>query len=127
MRTTLGLLLGAIVIIASACVSSTPAVPPSVNVTGSWEGDWSFQNMTLGAGTLSGTFKQDGSKLSGNFLIVGGGGAVRFPAATVIGFVSGNQVILSQPSSGTLTVSGNTMTGTVNGLDPATITLHKKP
>jgi hypothetical protein len=47
----------------------------------------------------------------------------------VIGSVSGNQVTLSQPSSGTLTVNaaGTEMSGWVNGLDQAQVTLHKQP
>jgi hypothetical protein len=128
MRTALRALLVGTMIATSACATTTtPTTPPSVNVTGKWAGDWAFQNSTLGAGTLNGTFQQDGAKLSGNFVIVGGGGAVRSPAATVVGFVSGNQIILSQPSSGTLTVNGNEITGTVNGLDAARVTLRKQP
>jgi len=126
MRTAFTLLFVGLMIVTSAC-ATTPSAPPSVNVTGKWAGDWSFENPTLGGGTLSGTFQQDGARLSGNFLIVGGGRAVRNPAATIVGFVSGNQIILSQPSSGTLTVSGNEITGIVNGLDAAKVTLRKQP
>ena len=108
--------------------ASTPTAPPAVNVTGKWAGDWTYPDPALGGGTLSGTFQQDGGNLSGNFLIIGGGNTVRNPAATIIGFVSGRQVILSQPSSGTLTVneSGNEMTGWINGLDQAKVTLRKQ-
>ena len=128
MRIALPALLVGTIIATSACATSTtPTTPPSVNVTGKWAGDWSFQNPSLGAGTLSGTFQQDGAKLSGSFLTIGGGGAVRNPAATIVGYVSGNQIILSQPSSGTLTVNGNEITGTVNGLDTARVTLRKQP
>ena len=102
--------------------------PPSVNVSGKWAGNWSYPDPAVGGGTLSGTFQQDGEKLSGNFLIIGGGNTVRYPAATIIGFVSGRDVILSQPSSGTLTVneSGNEMSGWINGLDQAKVTLRKQ-
>jgi hypothetical protein len=120
------LLVGAIATI-TGC-ASTPTAPPAVNVTGKWAGNWTYPDPALGGGTLSGTFQQDGGNLSGNFLIIGGGNTVRYPAATVIGFVSGRQVILSQPSSGTLTVneSGNEMTGWINGLDQAKVTLRKQ-
>ena len=121
------MLLGAIVTTAGGC-ASTPTAPPSVNVSGKWAGNWTYPDPALGGGTLSGTFQQDGGKLSGNFLIIGGGNTVRNPAATIIGFVSGRDVILSQPSSGTLTVneSGNEMSGWINGLDQAKVTLRKQ-
>ena len=127
MRTWVALMLGAVIVTVGAC-ASTPTAPPSVNVSGKWAGDWSYPDPAMGGGTLSGTFQQDGGKLSGNFLIIGGGNTVRYPAATIIGFVSGNQVILSQPSSGTLTVNatGTEMSGWVNGLDQAKVTLRKQ-
>ena len=108
--------------------ASTPTAPPSVNVSGKWAGNWTYPDPALGGGTLSGTFQQDGGKLTGNFLIIGGGNTVRNPAATIVGFVSGRDVILSQPSSGTLTVneSGNEMSGWINGLDQAKVTLRKQ-
>ena len=82
----------------------------------------------LAGGTSSVTFQQDGGNLSGNFLIIGGGNTVRYPSASIIGFVSGRQVILSQPSTGTLTVneSGNEMTGWINGIDQAKVTFRKQ-
>ena len=54
---------------------------------------------------------------------------IRHPAATIIGFVTGNQVTISQPSSGTLTVNpaGTEMSGWINGLDQAQVTLRKQP
>ena len=128
MRTRVGLMVGAAMLMAAAC-ATTPMAPPSVNLSGKWAGNWSYSPDTLGAGTLSGTFQQDGNNLSGNFLIIGGGSMVRNPSALVIGFVSGNQVTLSQPGSGTLTVNaaGTEMSGWVNGLDQAKVTLRKQP
>ena len=125
MRALIGILVVSVMIVGSGC-ASTPAAPPTVNVTGSWAGTWSFETASLGGGSLRGTFQQDGARVSGNFTIVGGGSAVRFPAATIIGFVSGNQITLSQPSSGTLTVNGNEMSGVVNGLDAARVRLQKQ-
>jgi hypothetical protein len=127
MRILVVLMLGVVIVTFGAC-ASTPMTPPSVNVSGKWAGDWSYPDPAFGSGTMSGTFQQDEGKLSGNFLIIGGGSTVRYPAATIIGFVSGNQVILSQPSSGTLTVNpaGNEMSGWVNGLDQAKVTLRKQ-
>ena len=127
MRLVASLLLVGAIATTTGC-ASTPTAPPAVNVTGKWAANWTYPDPALGGGTLSGTFQQDGGNLSGNFLIIGGGNTVRYPAATVIGFVSGRQVILSQPSSGTLTVneSGNEMTGWINGLDQAKVTLRKQ-
>src|SRR5207247_2576866 len=105
----------------SAC-ATTPTAPPTVDVTGKWAGDWSFENPRLGAGTLSGTLQQAGDKLSGTFTIIGGGGTVRYPSARIVGFVSGNEVRLSQPSSGTLTVNANELRGIINGLHAASVT-----
>lgn len=122
MRTLLGLLLVSVMIVASAC-ATMPATPPSVDVSGSWAGTWTYENWSLGNGTITGTFKQDGANLSGNFNVTG-------PAlnhvANIIGFVQGNEVRLSQPSTGTLTVSGNQMSGYVNGLNAAKVTLRKQ-
>jgi hypothetical protein len=43
-----------------------------------------------------------------------------------VGTVSGNQILLSQPSLGTLTVTGNEISGVVRGLDDARVTLQKQ-
>ncbi len=122
MRTLLGLLLVSVMIVASAC-ATMPAPPPSVDVTGSWAGTWTYENWSLGNGTITGTFKQDGANLSGNFNVTG---PSLNHVANIIGFVQGNDVRLSQPSTGTLTVTGNQMSGYVNGLNPAKVTLRKQ-
>jgi hypothetical protein len=122
MRVKIGVALASVMLAASAC-ATTPAAPPSVNVTGNWVGTWNYENPTLGGGDLRGTFKQDGSSLSGHFDVTG---PVVNRTASVIGFVSGNEVRISQPSSGTFTVAGNQMTGTINGLNVAKVTLRKQ-
>jgi hypothetical protein len=119
---TSGMLAG-VVLVLSACASSTPSAPPSVDVTGRWVGTWNYENPTLGGGQISGTFKQEGSKLAGKFDVTG---PVVNNTAEVIGFVSGNELRISQPSSGWFTVTGNQMTGTINGLNVAKITLRKQ-
>ena len=128
MRVRAALTVAVLMLTAAGC-ATTPMSPPSANLTGKWAGNWSYEPSTIGAGALSGSFQQDGNKLSGNFLIIGGGSAVRNPSAMLIGFISGNQVTLSQPSSGTLTVNadGTEMSGWVNGLDQAKVTLRKQP
>jgi len=100
-----------------------PSAPPSVNVTGNWVGTWQYENIQSGSGDLRGSFQQDGSKLSGNFSVTG---PVLNRTANVEGVVSGNDILLSMPARGNLTVKGNEMTGTIIGLTPATVTLRKQ-
>ena len=122
MRIVFALLLVSVAALASAC-STAPLAPPSVNVTGNWVGTWQYENVQQGSGDIRGNFKQDGSTLSGNFDVAG---PVLNRAPIVSGAVSGNEIILSYPSSGRLTVNGNTITGTINGLNPAKVTLTKQ-
>lgn len=121
MLTRPGLLLASVMIAAAACATAAPA--PTVNVSGPWAGTWSYENPSLGGGDLRGTLQQDGDKLSGRFDVTG---PVVNRTANLIGFVSGNEVKLSQPSSGTLSVTGNEMTGWINGLNPAKVTLRRQ-
>lgn len=122
-RTSLGLLLVSLVIAVTGCASSGPAAPPSVDVTGSWAGTWAYENVSIGSGQINGTFKQDGAKVTGNFNVTG---PVVNGVATVVGLVSGNEIRLELPSSGWLTVTGNQMTGKVNGMNVANVTMRKQ-
>jgi hypothetical protein len=122
MRMPLGLLLGSVLIAAAGCATG-PAAPPSVNVTGQWVGSWAYENVSLGSGDIRGTFQQDGAKVTGNFNITG---PVVNNVAIVSGTVSGNEIKLSLPASGYLTVTGNQMTGLVNGMNVAKLTLRKQ-
>jgi hypothetical protein len=122
MRMPLGLLLGSVLIAAVGCATG-PAAPPSVNVTGQWVGSWAYENVSLGSGDIRGTFQQDGAKVTGNFNITG---PVVNNVAIVSGTVSGNEIKLSLPASGYLTVTGNQMTGLVNGMNVAKLTLRKQ-
>lgn len=122
MRMPLGLLIGSALLAGAACATGT-AAPPSVNVTGQWAGTWAYENATLGTGDIRGTFQQDGAKVSGNFNLTG---PVVNRVAIVSGTISGNEIKLSTPASGYLTVTGNEMTGTVNGINVAKLTLRKQ-
>jgi hypothetical protein len=122
MRMSFGLFLAGVLLAGVACATG-PAAAPSVNVTGQWVGSWSYENASLGTGDIRGSFQQDGAKVSGNFDITG---PVVNHVAIVSGTIAGNEIKLSMPASGYLTVSGDQMTGTVNGLNVAKLTLRKQ-
>jgi len=118
----LGLLLGSVLITAAACATG-PAASPSVDVTGQWAGTWAYETPGLGSGDIRGSFKQDGAKVSGTFNVTG---PVANRVAIINGTVAGNEVKLSTPASGYLTVKGNEMNGLINGLNAAKVTLRKQ-
>ena len=91
-------------------------------MTGPWSGSFAYQNQSLGSGTATATFQQDGQTLSGNLTMYGVGGT----DYTVVGVVSGNEIKLEMPSSGYLTVTGNQMTGKINGINVANVTMRKQ-
>jgi hypothetical protein len=122
MRTVIGVLLCGAMIASSGC-ASTPAAGPAADLSGSWTGSWSYENPSLGSGDLRGTFQQQGSTLSGRFDVTG---PVVNRTANVVGTVAGNEVKLSLPATGTLTVTGNEMTGWINGLNPAKVTMRRQ-
>ncbi|HKW92537.1 MAG TPA: hypothetical protein VJX92_11595 [Methylomirabilota bacterium] len=124
MRASLGYLLFGVLFVVSACATA-PSAPPSVNVTGNWAGTWSYENPTNGSGELRGAFQQDGAKVSGRFNITGP--VQNRVANNLVGLVSGNEIQLQLPSSGRLTVNGDVITGYVNGLNTAKLTLRKQP
>ena len=125
MRTMRGVLLFSAIVVAGC--ATTPMQPPTVNVTGEWSGTWAYGRPSLGQGTLRGTLTPNGERLAGSFSLAGGGGRLFGPrVVTVIGTVSGNEITLSQPSLGTLTVTSNEISGVVRGLDDAQVTLQKQ-
>jgi len=113
-----------IAVAVAGCASlEGPKAPPSVNVTGNWVGSWQYENVQMGSGDLRGSFQQDGSKVSGNFNVTG---PVLNRVAIISGVVSGSDITLEQPATGWLTVKGNEITGTINGLNVAKVTLRKQ-
>ncbi len=121
---TLFLVVLAVAVAVSGCASMEgPTAPPSVNVSGDWVGTWQYESVQMGSGDIRGSFQQDGSKLSGNFNVTG---PVINRVAIVSGVVSGSDIKLEQPATGWLTVKGNEMSGTINGLNVAKVTLRKQ-
>jgi hypothetical protein len=124
MKTLLSTLLVAGLILASGSFAQMPAqtAAAGTDVSGQWVGTYVYQDQTRGAGTAVASFQQNGEKLSGDLTMYNPGGRVY----TVVGFVSGNEIKLSQPTLGTLKVEGNQITGVLDGWDNARITLQRK-
>jgi hypothetical protein len=120
------LLLGIVVLSMAGCAAteSMPAAPPTVDVTGSWAGQWAYTNASLGGGQINMTVKQAGAKLSGDMQVTG---TPMDRSGPVSGLVSGNQIQILYPTSvtGRLTVQGDTMSGQIDGLNPANMTMKK--
>jgi hypothetical protein len=112
----------AVAAVLTACASAQLA-PPAVNVSGNWAGTWSYESVQMGSGDLRGTFEQNGQNVSGTFNVTG---PVLNRVAIISGAVSGNEILLGRPSSGRLTVEGNKITGTINGLNVAKVSLTKQ-
>ena len=127
MRVVLSTFLATILTVAAvAAAADRPTVaavaPASADVTGQWSGTWAYQHPEQGAGTMASTFEQNGEKLSGSLTLYG----VISRPYTVIGFVRGNQITLSQPTIGNLTINGDQITGVLDGWDNARITLRRQ-
>ena len=118
-----GALVAGVMLATAAACSTTPLAPPSVDVTGNWVGTWQYDNVQMGSGDLRGSFQQSGQSLTGHFNVTG---PVINHVANLTGAVTGNEIMLTTPASGRLTVSGNQITGTINGLNVAKVTLRKQ-
>ena len=125
MRSALRLLaLLALMLTAAACATSTQP-PPTIDVTGKWQGTWISTNQPAGgSGQIEMTITQTGSKWAGNLLVTGG---MNDPSGLTEGFVTGNQVEIAVPAgmTGRLTVVGDQMSGQVAGMSGATISLKR--
>ena len=114
------------VMLAGACATAPPPPAPmaSVDVSGNWAGTWWAFEGSGGAGTMSGTFAQEGTTIRGDFTVVGAGPN---PNRTyVAGSIDGNVISLVTPTSGTLQVDGDQILGTVNGLVTSRIKLNRQ-
>ncbi len=127
MRTVVSTFLATLLTVATAAAAAdqptvAAAAPAGADVTGQWAGTWAYQHAEQGAGTMVSTFEQNGERLSGSLTLFG---TVARPY-TVIGFVKGNQITLSQPTIGTLTINGDEISGFLDGWDNARITLRRQ-
>ena len=121
------IMLGIAVLVAAGCASGVgPAtVAPTVDVTGKWAGTWVATNPALGSGAINMTLTQTGSEYTGNLTVTG---SPTDPSGYTRGVVSGNQVRVLQPSSftGSLTVQGDNMSGVLQGVLAANVTLTRQ-
>ena len=126
MRHAMTLLVVVLASMVGACVSDAPApalAPPSVDVRGIWKGSWVFDNNNS-RGDVTLELAQQGPDLSGNATVTDRTGTKN---TYFTGTVTGNTIILKPPyASGTLTVNGDDMTGTVEGIMPANVVLHRQ-
>ena len=82
--------------------------PPSVDVTGSWAGQWVGVG-AVGSGLVTMTLQQTGSRVTGDVAISGGGAPF---SGAANGTVSGDVLSIVYPgSSAELTVNGSEMSG----------------
>jgi len=120
------LLLSLIVLGVTSCATTDSAsmAPPTVDVTGSWAGQWAYTQATLGSGQIQMTLQQTGSKVSGNTTITG---TPVDRSGAINAIVTGNTLQLVYPTgvTGRLTVQGDTISGQLGGMNPANVTLKK--
>jgi len=122
MRSTRGLVAAVVVLVSAGCASA-PMAPPSVNATGKWQGTWQFEQVSMGSGQIVMDLKQVGAELTGDVLVTGP--SVNRPT-TIQATVSGNQIKLEGRIPGTLTVTGDQMSGVVFGVLEANVTLQRQ-
>src|SRR5262245_45478069 len=113
----------AILASAAGCASTQP--PPTIDISGKWQGTWISTNQPAGgSGQIEMTVTQTGAKWTGNLLVTGG---LNDPSGLTEGFVTGNQVEIAVPAgmTGRLTVVGDQMTGQVAGMSGPTLNLKR--
>src|ERR1700675_3876753 len=103
-----------IALLGLAGCASTQA-PPTVDVSGKWQGDWVALMPSQDGGQIQMDIKQTGSRYSGNILVTGG---LNDATGLTEGFVTGNRAEISVPAgmTGSLTVTGGEMSGTLAGM-----------
>jgi len=127
------MLLGLILLGVASCASGPKTDPalmaseaPTVNVTGTWAGNWVYSPESAGSGQIKMTMQQTGSKVTGNVEVTG----TQMPRSGPIhALVSGNHLQLLYPTgvTGYLTVEGDTISGELGGLTPANVKMKKVP
>jgi len=123
-RTANGLLVLGVLLLVGACATAPAATTPPFNVTGTWAGTWKFEEPTPGGGDITMVFEQRNDEVSATYEI--SGPAIK-RTNKMYGSIYGNEIKLLMPATGTLTVSGDQITGVINGLNaPARVTLKRQ-
>jgi beta-glucanase (GH16 family) len=123
------LLIGGLILTGTAACgtapSSTASAPSASNVTGRWTGTYVLEPSSRGSGPATLSFTQSGNHVQGTLDVQGGQDKIR--SSVFNGTVSGNDIqITGTYISGWLKVSGNEMTGLIQGDQlPARFTLRK--
>jgi hypothetical protein len=115
--------IGAIAALTAAC--ATAPAPPTVDVTGTWAGTWTYTNAALGGGQAELKLKQSGSDFNGDMTV---SGAAVNRTGFIQGTVSGNEVrIIAPPGlTGVLTVTGDEAKGLLHGISDGNVTLRRR-
>jgi hypothetical protein len=123
MRRVLSFVAGIALLGLAGCASTQ--APPTVDVSGKWQGNWIALMPSQGGGQIQMDIKQTGSRYSGTILMTG---ARNDPTGLTEGFVTGNRVEITVPAgaTGTLAVNGDEMSGTIAGMDGAKVTLRRQ-
>ena len=107
MKTSDWLLAVALTMFVGCATGATKA--PSVDVTGTWAGDWVGFTGAVGSGSVTMTLQQAGANVTGE-MVAGGGSPFSGP---VTGTVSGDALSLAyRGGTGEFTIKGSEMTGT---------------
>ena len=99
---------------------------PTVDVTGTWAGNWVYAPPTPGSGPIKMIMQQTGSKVTGTVEVTG----TQVPrSGPISAIVQGDQLQILHPTgvTGSLTVKGDTISGELGGLNPAKVTMKKVP
>jgi hypothetical protein len=123
MRRVLSFVAGIALLGLAGCASTQ--APPTVDVSGKWQGNWIALMPSQGGGQIQMDIKQTGSRYIGTILMTG---ARNDPTGLTEGFVTGNRVEITVPAgaTGTLAVNGDEMSGTIAGMDGAKVTLRRQ-
>jgi len=127
MKIVSGIVIGLMAVVAAGCGSTmeTGGAAPTVDVSGNWSGTWNSVQPGLGQGSIEMALKQTGSTYSGTLTVTG---SPTNPSGPTEGVVSGNTLRPTRPSglTGSLTVDGDKMQGTLQGMIAGRVTLTRR-
>ena len=108
--------------------SSAPPVPPGVtDINGVWQGRWN--GGTIGAGGITLTLKQVGTRVTGD-VAISGVTAISATEGPIDGWITGDTFSFQQKAGvleGEMTVNGDQMDGATTGRLKVALTLRRQP